>query len=86
MGASALSLMFGLLVGGDLGHAFVALAVVLPAVLLQDAWRFAFFAAGDGRKAFVNDAVWGVALVPALILATAPGSEFGFLLAWGASG
>ena len=36
-----------------------------PALLLQDGWRFAFFAAGQGHKAFVNDMVWAVAHDPA---------------------
>jgi len=45
----------------------VALGVVLPAMLLQDSWRFAFFAAGRGSRAFLNDVCWTIALVPALI-------------------
>ena len=85
--AGTVSVAVGLAAGGELGGAFVALGVVLPAVLLQDAWRFAFFAAGAGRRAFANDVVWGLALVPALgvALATRP-SVATFLLAWGAAG
>ncbi|WOX14127.1 hypothetical protein [Streptomyces sp. N50] len=75
----------GLGLGGRVGPAFVALAVMLPGLLLQDAWRFSFFAAGDGRKAFVNDIVWGVALVPAMVVAAHVGSVAAFVLAWGAS-
>ncbi|WBB61721.1 hypothetical protein O7599_03965 [Streptomyces sp. WMMC500] len=71
--------------GGRVGTAFVCLGVVLPGLLLQDAWRFAFFAAGAGRKAFVNDVVWGLACVPALVLAARAGSVAGFVLAWGGS-
>ncbi len=56
-----------------------------PCLLLQDAWRFAFFAAGRGRPACLNDVVWGVALVPALVLAAQQGSVVAFVLAWGAS-
>lgn len=82
----ALCVLFGLLVGGPVGGAFVALGVVLPALLLQDAWRFAFFAAGEGRRAFVNDTVWAVALVPAMLVAAAHGSVVAFVLAWGLSG
>jgi hypothetical protein len=58
---------------------------MLPGLLLQDAWRFSFFAAGAGRKAFVNDVVWGVALVPAMVVAARVGSVAAFVLAWGAS-
>ncbi|MEU6819765.1 hypothetical protein ABZ921_03980 [Streptomyces atriruber] len=81
----AASVVIGLAVGGRVGSAFACLGVVLPGLLLQDAWRFAFFAAGNGRKAFVNDLVWGVALVPALLVAAHVGSVAAFVLAWGGS-
>lgn len=81
----AACVVVGLALGGRVGPAFVSLGVMLPALLLQDAWRFAFFAAGAGRKAFVNDLVWGVALVPAMVVAAHVGSVAGFVLAWGAS-
>ncbi|MFM9630643.1 hypothetical protein ACKI10_23845 [Streptomyces galilaeus] len=78
-------LVAGLTVGGRVGPAFACLGVMLPGLLLQDAWRYSFFAAGTGRKAFVNDLVWGVALVPALVVAARQGSVAAFVLAWGAS-
>ncbi|CAM5362199.1 hypothetical protein ABT327_12280 [Streptomyces pilosus] len=81
----AASVAVGLAAGGPVGTAFACLGVVLPGLLLQDAWRFAFFAAGAGRKAFVNDVVWGVALVPALVVAARVGSVSAFVLAWGGS-
>ncbi|WP_435853592.1 hypothetical protein [Streptomyces sparsogenes] len=81
----AACLVVGLALGGRVGPAFVCLGVTLPALLLQDAWRFAFFAAGTGHKAFVNDLVWGVALVPAMVVAARVGSVAAFLLAWGGS-
>ncbi|MFF2809532.1 hypothetical protein ACFVT2_20580 [Streptomyces sp. NPDC058000] len=81
----AACLLVGLALGGPVGPAFACLGVVLPALLLQDAWRFAFFAAGTGRKAFVNDLVWGVALVPAMVVAARVGSVAAFVLAWGGS-
>ncbi|MEU7403219.1 hypothetical protein, partial [Streptomyces sp. NPDC044948] len=81
----AVCLAAGLGVGGDVGPAFAGLGVMLPGLLLQDAWRYAFFAAGDGRKAFVNDVVWGVALVPAMVVAAQVGSVAAFILAWGSS-
>ncbi|WP_408055903.1 MATE family efflux transporter [Streptomyces blattellae] len=79
------SVVAGLGLGGRVGPAFACLGVVLPGLLLQDAWRFAFFAAGAGRKAFVNDLVWGVALVPAMVAAARVGSVAAYLLAWGGS-
>ncbi|MFD7817128.1 hypothetical protein ACFV6E_30020 [Streptomyces sp. NPDC059785] len=83
LGAACLTA--GLALGGSVGPAFACLGVVLPALLLQDAWRFAFFAAGTGRKAFVNDLVWGVALVPAMVVAARVDTVAAFVLAWGAS-
>ncbi|MFK0156076.1 hypothetical protein ACIQVK_28895 [Streptomyces sp. NPDC090493] len=75
----------GLGLGGRVGPAFAALGLMLPGLLLQDAWRFAFFAAGAGRKAFVNDVVWGIALVPALVVAAHVDTVAAFVFAWGAS-
>ncbi|MEH0473393.1 hypothetical protein QA943_31990 [Streptomyces sp. B21-097] len=83
LGAACLAA--GLARGGRVGPAFACLGVMLPGLLLQDAWRFSFFAAGAGRKAFVNDVVWGVALVPAMVVAARVGSVAAFVLAWGAS-
>lgn len=84
-GIGTVSLVTGLVIGGQVGAAFAALGVVLPGLLLQDAWRYSFFAAGAGRKAFVNDVVWAVALVPAMVVAAHVGSVTAFLLAWGGS-
>ncbi|MFD5844340.1 MATE family efflux transporter [Streptomyces chartreusis] len=81
----AACVVVGLALGGQVGPAFACLGVMMPGLLLQDAWRYAFFAAGTGRKAFVNDVVWGVALVPAMVLAARAGSVAAFVLAWGAS-
>lgn len=79
------SMLIGIAVGGEIGWAFIALGIVLPALTLQDAWRFAFFAAGVGQRAFANDLVWGVAMIPAMLLATREHSVVAFLLAWGLS-
>ncbi|MYR61066.1 hypothetical protein GTY54_34200, partial [Streptomyces sp. SID625] len=81
----AACLVAGLGLGGRVGPAFACLGVMLPGLLLQDSWRFAFFAAGAGRKAFVNDVVSGVVLVPAMVVAARVGSVPAFVLAWGAA-
>ncbi|MCF3103048.1 hypothetical protein IPZ58_15845 [Streptomyces roseoverticillatus] len=81
----AACLVAGLALGGDVGLAFACLGIVMPGLLLQDAWRYSFFAAGNGRKAFVNDLVWGIALVPAMVVAARVGTVAAFVLAWGAS-
>ncbi len=46
--------------------AFAALAVGLPGMVLQDSWRYAFFSAGRGARAFGNDALWTVLLFAVL--------------------
>jgi O-antigen/teichoic acid export membrane protein len=80
-------LLAALVLGGSTRLAFLALGLTLPGLMLQDSWRFAFFAKGRGSHAFLNDVVWLVTLVPALVLlkATHHASVFWFVLAWGAS-
>ena len=67
--------------------AFLALGLTLPGLLLQDSWRYAFFAVGRGGQAFLNDTVWTLSLLPALVLlrVTHHGTVFWFVLAWGAA-
>ena len=94
-GASALTglatgacvLIAAALMGGPTRLAFFALGLTLPGLLLQDSWRFAFFAVGRGSQAFLNDTVWGVTLLPSLILLRMTGhaNVFWFVFAWGAT-
>jgi hypothetical protein len=78
-------LVVGLAIGDLVGWAFVALGLTLPGLLLQDSWRIAFFAEGKGKRAFANDVIWGIALVPAMLIAATVGTTFGFVFAWGAA-
>ena len=48
--------------------AFIALGLTLPGLLLQDSWRYAFFALGRGSQALLNDTVWAVSMLPALVV------------------
>jgi O-antigen/teichoic acid export membrane protein len=75
------------LIGGTAGAAFLALGLTLPGLMLQDSWRYSFFALGRGGQAFLNDAIWALTLFPALLLlgATGHASVFWFVLAWGAA-
>ena len=75
----------GLWFGESTGAALLGLGLTLPGLLLQDSWRFAFFSAGKGRLAFVNDLIWAVALVPAIAVVVVSGhASVGWLmLAWG---
>ncbi len=67
------------IVGGSLGEALTAIGITLPALLLRDAWRFAFFAAGRGRSAFANDVVLVVVLFPVLVALVLAGRTSLFL-------
>ena len=80
------ALVVGAVAGGAIGEAFLALGLTLPGLLLQDSWRYAFFALGRGYHAFVNDALWAVVQVPLLVLLKMSGhaNVFWFVLAWGA--
>ena len=73
--------------GGSVRAAFLALGLTLPGLLLQDSWRYSFFALGRGRQAFLNDTVWAVVLVPALVFLRVTGNAnvFWFVFAWGAA-
>ena len=73
--------------GGTTGLAFLALGLTLPGLMLQDSWRFAFFARGRGSQAFLNDVVWAAALLPALVVLRLTGhaTVFWCVFAWGAS-
>ncbi len=75
------------LLDGTVRLAFLALGLTLPGLLLQDSWRYSFFALGRGGQAFLNDTIWTVALLPALVLLRMTGHAdvFWFVLAWGAA-
>ena len=80
-------LLASVLIGGTAGLAFLALGLTLPALMLQDSWRYSFFALRRGGHAFLNDTVWTVVLIPALFVLKQTGhaTVFWFVLAWGAS-
>jgi O-antigen/teichoic acid export membrane protein len=82
----ALCVIVGLALGGRPGSAFIALGFVLPALTLQDSWRFAFFSSGQGGKAFVSDITWALTLIPLLYFASHHPSVTMFVLAWGGAG
>ena len=66
--AGVVCVVVGLLLPDPVGPVFVALGVGLPALTLQDSWRFAFFACGRGASAFLNDLFWTVLLVLVLVV------------------
>jgi hypothetical protein len=85
LAAGALSAIAGIAAGGALGSALLVLGLILPGLLIQDAWRYSLFAAGRGRDAFVNDLTWAFVLFPALglLIAADRSSVAWFVLAWG---
>lgn len=77
----------GLIQGSDavLGSAFLALGIIMPGVLLQDAWRYSFFASARPRRAALNDLVWAVLQFASIawLFQTGRGTVFAILLCWG---
>jgi O-antigen/teichoic acid export membrane protein len=63
----------------------VAFAVTMPGLLLQDAWRWAFFVVGEGRRAFVSDLIWLLAMLAIFggLYLTGTASAFTLTLGWG---
>jgi O-antigen/teichoic acid export membrane protein len=78
-------IIVGVSLGGALGSALIGLGITLPGLMVQDAWRFAFFARGRAVQAFVNDLVWSVALVVTMgvVLLRGTTSVSWFIVAWG---
>jgi O-antigen/teichoic acid export membrane protein len=75
----------GFMVEGHAGAALLALGLSLPGLMVQDCWRYAFFAAGRPRDAAINDTVWAVVQFAAIgtLLAFGNTSVFLLTLAWG---
>jgi O-antigen/teichoic acid export membrane protein len=63
----------------------IAFAVTMPGLLLQDAWRWAFFVVGEGKRAFLNDLVWLVSMggLFAGLYLTGSATAFSLTLCWG---
>ena len=85
--AGLISIAAAFAIGGVTGTAFLALGLTLPALMLQDSWRYSFFALGRGSQAFLNDSIWAVAMLPAIagLRLTGHADVFWVLFAWGAS-
>jgi O-antigen/teichoic acid export membrane protein len=85
--AGTVCLVVAFVLGGTAGSGFLALGLTLPGLVLQDCWRFCFFAAGRGRQAFLNDSIWAVLMIPALVVLHITGhtTVFWAVLAWGGS-
>lgn len=87
LAGAGLLMVMSAVVGGVVGAALLYLAVVLPGLLLQDAWRYTFFADQTPARALANDVVWGVlqAALTAWVLVFGHESMGTLVLAWGVS-
>jgi O-antigen/teichoic acid export membrane protein len=52
-----------LVINGRLRDALLALGILMPGLLVQDAWRFAGFCSGRPQAAALNDAVWAISQI-----------------------
>jgi O-antigen/teichoic acid export membrane protein len=77
----------GLVVGDQVGGALLALALVLPGLMLQDNCRMVAFALGRPQLAALMDAVWTVVLFGLLAILIGDGQHQvgGLIVAWGGS-
>ena len=75
----------GALLGGLAGSALVALAVVLPLVMVQDTWRFVFVI-DRPSAALVIDVVWLVLVVVVMVAAPGTVGVAWYVVAWGLCG
>lgn len=85
--AGAASAAAGLAADGDLRTSLLLLGLALPFLLLQDAWRFVFFAQGRPARAAANDLIWTVVQIAVLAAVAVAGSMSitGAMLAWAAA-
>jgi len=87
LATGACALAAAAVLAGTTSAAFLALGLTLPGLMLQDSWRYSFFALGRGSWAFINDTIWALVMLPALVLLRVTGHAdvFWFVLAWGAA-
>lgn len=78
-------LVVGLLVGGTMRQGLVPLALITPSLLVQDSWRYAFFAMAKPARSMWNDIVWTVVQIALFggLIVTDHATVTSLLLAWG---
>jgi O-antigen/teichoic acid export membrane protein len=93
--ATGVALVLGLLAGvvcvaaafffaGTLRPTLLVLGIGMPGLIVQDAWRSAFFSHLRGRAAFGNDLVWALAQVVLVAIVVVAGTRSvpAFVAAW----
>jgi O-antigen/teichoic acid export membrane protein len=83
--AAVVTAVAGAVTGGLAGSALVALAVVLPLVMVQDTWRFVFVV-DRPAAALVIDLVWLVLVAAAMVAAPESASVAWYVVVWGLGG
>ncbi|CAO5170694.1 Membrane protein involved in the export of O-antigen and teichoic acid [Frankia sp. AiPs1] len=85
LASGAVTLVFGLAIGGAVGSSLVAMGLVFPALLVQDAWRQVFFAEGRPAAAALNDGVWAIVQFGAIfaLVVRNVSTSWAMLAAWG---
>lgn len=83
--SGVVTLVVGLALGGGVGNSLIAMGLVFPALLLQDAWRQVFFAEGRPAAAAANDGIWAIVQIGAifLLIVRDVSTSWAMLLAWG---
>ena len=78
----------GVAIGGSAMSALAVLGACLPALLVQDLCRFAFFAEGRPLQALANDALWAALLCVVLIVGARENwhSPASIMAAWAGTG
>lgn len=87
LGLGLLALVIGLTQSGSFGESVLVLGLLLPGLVLQDAWRLVLFGMRRGSTAFVNDLVWTGTLIPilAFLAITGQATSVTLIAAWGIS-
>lgn len=85
LAASGLLWAVSVVLGGPSGGALLALAAVLPLLLVQDMWRY-LFVVDRPAAALAIDLVWLAVVAAAMPLAPDDASIAWFVLAWGLGG
>jgi O-antigen/teichoic acid export membrane protein len=87
-GVGLAAVIAGWTVEGSFGTVLAIVGLSLPFLLVQDVWRFAFFARGRGGDAFLNDLVWAIVLFAAfgLLYQSGTTSVTWLVLAWAGAG
>jgi O-antigen/teichoic acid export membrane protein len=76
-----LCMVSGALLRGSLAVVLLTLGPAMPGLMLQDTWRFAFFARDRGLAALLNDVAWAIVMFPLLVVLVVTGrTSIGWLM------